>query len=260
MHMNHPKAKITLAERHVLRLREVNRLLAAYGHVTGRPPLADLELLSMIEGVDDLAMSENDTFLALVNDGFNLADEDHHTAEHYYQATQDTVSDALEERGLRFDPFESYSMHVGIVGGPLEGDTLEDLDAALRANHGPRIQVHQEGDNFQEWGEPWTAEIGILNTAAARAARIEVVIPSRIDPDAVFPSIAAALPHETLLTAEEVHATGPARLATDKPYALTSTEDHSRHVCHVCRRDALYDAACPTTWTECLDCCGCGHD
>lgn len=272
MHMHMPPAKITLTEAHAQRLRQVQRLLSAYGQITGRPPLSDLELLSMIEGMDDLAMSENQTFLALVNDDFNLVNEDHHMQEHYYQATQDIVTDAVEERGLRFDPHDYYAMHIGAVGGLLDSDDVELLGDALQAAHGPRVQVHQDGDNYMEWGEPLDNDPAAdPGTAAWHAAHVILWVPFGEEPhladnpnhpDKVMETVRAALPDVVWLNADQIAETTSnfTRIGDpDVPYALTEVRDHSATLnppCQWCRRMVMDEEACGNDHTICEDCCG----
>lgn len=258
------KPRVTLDGKHVARLREVQRLLAAYTHVTGRSGRSDLELLSMIEGQSDLAASVDDTFLALANDGYSLS-LDRHSEEHYYQATADAVYDAIEERGLLFDPATSYAMHIGAVGGTLDSDDIEVLDAALRAAHGPKASVVQDGDNFAEWGEPLTTDPAYLASlvgpsAAATAAHVVLFLSTDTHPDAVIATVRETLPDVVWLTGEEIAATGNVTVPgdLDVSYALSEVEDWSKWLanpCQWCRRMVMDEAACGNDHTICIDCC-----
>lgn len=115
-----------------------------------------------------------------------------------------------------------YALHIGIVGGPGTASDLHRM-AALPGV----IGVHQNGDNFHEWGESFPAQD--LYSVAGVSSHLLLEVRASTDPQAVFEGVRQVLHSRVLCTAENLDHTQSEGLPKNtKPYVVTDWDDWSQ--------------------------------
>lgn len=120
------------------------------------------------------------------------------------------------------DDRDHYAMHLGVIGGVLAEDERAKIERVVT----PVDAAHADGDNFHEWGEPFSTDEAGLNTVASRSGHVVLHVQRGWNPADVFMAVQHALPGRVFCTATHISETGGSALHPD-PWVVTSIADWS---------------------------------